>query len=430
MVVGRARGLVVAVALADVVLLLAGLGVLTGVTDGRPVSPGQVAEREWPSRVTAPGPWSATLDGTGDRVEFAAPGTIVSGIARASVDLAAIGGRPSPSTTATSRVSPILVLPDGSRWSPLGPIRLEGLSQVAFGTVTAHGRRITAEAPSLASLIGAAKGALTGVGAFRQPQGGQAERLAPPAGTEVVPQRCLDAAPSGAALCSEQGTSLAVEVTGTPGLTIRAAGNGEVAVAGSARASALGRTWTGLVAAVEAQELVASATFADGEWTVTAQGGKARQVWVDVWPVVDTRLSARSVLKDRGFFDALVDPYPLRIQWTNVGFATSQIFEAEGVGQSAPVVGFDLNKTIGHDAGLGVARGDRVLNLAGGADKPGSRGERRPGPGAHAQHRHHRCPARQLSRRPRAPGATGLTVRWGCLAVPLVLGDLLGVALE
>ena len=38
------------------------------------------------------------------------------------------------------------------------------------------------------------------------------------------------------------------------------------------------------------------------------------------------------------------------------------------MGPGAPGVGFDLNKTLGHDAGLGLRRGDDVHGLDGGAD--------------------------------------------------------------
>lgn len=51
-----------------------------------------------------------------------------------------------------------------------------------------------------------------------------------------------------------------------------------------------------------------------------------------------------------------------------MGFATAQILEAEGVGPGAPGVGFDLNKTLSHDAGLRARRRDKVVNLDGGAD--------------------------------------------------------------
>jgi len=50
------------------------------------------------------------------------------------------------------------------------------------------------------------------------------------------------------------------------------------------------------------------------------------------------------------------------------GIATAQVLEAEGSGPGAEGIGFDLNKTLGHDAGLGLRRGDRVLGFDGGED--------------------------------------------------------------
>jgi hypothetical protein len=85
-----------------------------------------------------------------------------------------------------------------------------------------------------------------------------------------------------------------------------------------------------------------------------------------VWPVADTTLEGTSNVSG-GDHNCLRDCV-VRIRWANVGFATSQVFEAEGLGQAGPTVGFDLNKTVGHDAGLGVRRGDQKINLGGGGD--------------------------------------------------------------
>jgi len=76
-------------------------------------------------------------------------------------------------------------------------------------------------------------------------------------------------------------------------------------------------------------------------------------------------LDARSFSTGPGFFDR---SRLLRVEWTNVGDATSQIMEAEGIGPGAAGVGFDLNKSLGHGAGLDVRRGDRVITFEGGAD--------------------------------------------------------------
>jgi hypothetical protein len=50
------------------------------------------------------------------------------------------------------------------------------------------------------------------------------------------------------------------------------------------------------------------------------------------------------------------------------GTRTAKTIEAEGIGNGAPMVEFSLNKTLGQGAGLGVRRGDRVINLEGGGD--------------------------------------------------------------
>lgn len=350
-----------------------------GIPQRRSAGRGEVADRPWPARVAAPGPWTATLAGRGDRVTLTAPGTVPGGIDGATIELGASDPRPKDGGK-PPETNRFLALPDGSRWYPLGPIRLEGRGDVAFSSATAKGSTVTAVAPSLEALLRQA-GGVTGVGTFVQPQGARVERLALPPGTALRAESCRVqlAAPSApSSPCQvEDGPPPGLTMQAVPGTAIRGGGSGEVAVAGAARATALGRTWDGLVGAIEAQQLRASATYADDVWTVTADGGAARQVWVDVWPVIDTRLTARSVAKDRGFFD----PHALRIEWTNVGFASSQILSAEGVGPGAAAVGFDLNKTMGHDAGLGVTRGDRVVNLAGGGDidsnlPPGERVER------------------------------------------------------
>lgn len=361
-------------------------GEAEGIPGSLSVTPSDVMARPWPARVTAPGPWSASLTGKGDRVTFTTAGTVVGGIGSASVDLGATDPRPpppppspAPSTAAASEPSSnrVLILPGGAQWYPLGRVKLEGQGDIAFGSsttegsadadgftaATAAGATVKVAALSFEALIGRAKPGVTGIGTFVQPEGRQVDRLALPRGTRLVN---LCRAEAGASLAPCPGTpSIGVEVAATPGLTIRAAGNGEAAVAGQARANALGRSWDGLVVAIESQGLRATATYADAQWTVTANGAAARQVWVDVWPVIDTKLSARSFATKPGFFDR--GPL-LRIQWTNVGFATSQVFEAEGVGSGAPKVGFRLNNTLGHDAGVGVRRADRVVNLKGGGD--------------------------------------------------------------
>lgn len=336
-------------------------GGTSGLAGRRSAGRGEVADRPWPARVAAPGSWSATLVGQGDRVAITAPGT-VAGVTAASVTFGATD--PRKEAPATNR---LLVLPDGARWHPLGRTRVEGLGTVELSSATAQGTKVAVVAPSLGAVIQGAQGRAVAVGTFVAPDGREAERLALPPGTKVV-ETCQ--APPGQPPCTPGAPPpLSLEVVGGPGLSLRASGDGEVAVAGAARAAALGRTWEGLVAAIEARQLEVAAALDGDRWTLSAKGGAARQVWVDVWPVIDTQLKATSAPRSTSFFDVLKgDTYGVGIQWTNVGFATSQIFEAEGVGPGATTVGFDLNKTLGHDAGLGVSRGDRVVNMRGGGD--------------------------------------------------------------
>ena len=88
--------------------------------------------------------------------------------------------------------------------------------------------------------------------------------------------------------------------------------------------------------------------------------GSARQVWIDVWPVVGTVLEASSGY-DRGLHTCVRD-CRVRLRYRNVGHATAQIFEAEAVG-GVNAVALGLNATRTHDAGLGVHRGGHEVNL-------------------------------------------------------------------
>jgi hypothetical protein len=371
---------VLVVALADAVLLLASVGLglsrigdepasdpadlvpVLAVANGLPArpSPGseEVTKRPWPSRVEAPGPWSATLAGKGDRIVLSTPGTITGGIAHATYDFGPMNA-PQPPGTPPRGTRRLIVLPDGTRWEPTGKIRLEGPGDVAFSTLEIEGQRMFALSPSLEAGVGSAVGGVTAVGTFVQPQGGQVDRLALAPGTRMIDE-CRDPT-----TCWTRGEpSLGLTVTPVPGMSIRSAGDGEVAVAGATRTSALGRSWDGLVATVEAKRLQVSASYAGNQWTVAAEARLARQVWVDAWPVVDTELEAKSVIAKPGFIRSSADEkYPVRIRWKNVGHATSQIYVAEGSGGGASSVGFGLSSEGGHDAGLGVHRASRVVNL-------------------------------------------------------------------
>ena len=337
-------------------------GGTSGLPGRRSAGPGEVANRPWPARVAAPGPWSSTLAGRGDLVELTVPGTLTGALGEVTFGLGAADPRQPPGNEGGGRVDRYLLLPDGARWYPLGRTRLEGMQAVGFAAAAGRGRAVSAVAP-LETLLAPAGAGVTGVGTFVKAGGEQVERLALPPGTRAL-AACR--ATTTLAPCQPESPALGVEVVASGDLAVRSAGDGEVAVAGSVRASALGRTWEGLVGAIEAGRLRATATFSSDRdlWTVAAEGAAARQVWIDVWPVVDTRLEASSGPRRPTFLDG----YAVSIRWKNVGFATSQIFEAEGVGPGAAAVGFDLNRTVGHDAGVGVTRGDRVVNLRGGGD--------------------------------------------------------------
>jgi hypothetical protein len=292
----------------------------------------------------------------------------------------------------------MLRLASGERWYPDGAFRLEGDGDVTVPAVadpavgdsasldTDGVRSIDAAGAGMAArvvfadLLAGARTSVVARGSFYGDDGREVDELVlapgttlsgschtlPPVTTEPTP-------PPAPGECERQladGTPIVVTVAARSGTTVRAAGAGEVAVAGRARATAVGqswegRSWEGLVVAVEGLSVEASAIYDGRKWSVTGRVDDARQLWVDVWPVVDTILEGRSFSTAPGFFDR---NRLLRVEWVNVGFATAQILEAEGVGPGAPGVGFDLNKTLGHDAGLRVRRGDKVVNLDGGAD--------------------------------------------------------------
>lgn len=339
-------------------------------------SPGAVAGRAWPERVLATRGWSAAFNGAGDRIVVSAPGIVVDGLAKARFRVESVDPRaPVSPTTSGSLFGPnVLALPDGSRWYPQGEFGLDAPGDLTFPgsprpgidlhpSLVAEGAAITVPVVTFEGALAGAKGPVTAVGSFVHRDGRQVERLGVPAESRLV-EDCPPRTPQDLSVPCAGGATGPVSVTiaATDGLTVTVAGNGEIAVAGSATAGALGRSWDGQVVAVEAGSLAATARYQGGNWSVAGEGRSARQVWVDVWPVVDTVLSARSVSRSAR------DGYDLRIQWTNTGFASSQVFQAEGRGSGAPSVGFDLNKTSGHDAGLGVRRGDEVFNLDGGGD--------------------------------------------------------------
>jgi hypothetical protein len=330
--------------------------------DGRPVAgllPGRVLATPWPERVTPTGPWSATLRGSGPLVTFTfLPGRVEGGLARATFLL----GSANPDRPASDQKSN-LTLPDGSRWYPRGPFRVESGADLPFTSVSAQAAEVNVVVESLESALGPAGDEVTAVGPFVSAEGAEVDHLVLPRGTRVG-EDCADGPP-----CPGSPSVPKVTVAAEEGQVLRAGSGtnlGEAAVAGTARVEALEHTWDGLVGAVEGYNLSATATLGPAAWSVEADAGAALQAWVDVWPVVDTALEASSGVDGGGHF--CLGDCSLRIRWKNVGFATSQIFEAEGVGPAGRTVGFDLNKTLGHDAGLGVRRGDQRINLGGGGD--------------------------------------------------------------
>ncbi len=327
------------------------VGLVDGMAD-------TVLARPWPARVTPSGPWSASVDGTGPRMTLTTGGTIAGALGRARVSLGASSEEPTAGRS--------LVLPGGGQWYPQAPFRFAAGGDLPIvataspdndGThsVSADGRSVTAQV-LLTDVLVAAGGSATVHGDFLAADGTRVEELVLPAGTVVVVASAQQGDDDGRAVAT---------VEATEGMAVRGSGDGEAAVAGTGRVEADGRSWDGIVVAVEGAQVDATATFDGDDWALSARVEGARQAWVDVWPVADTVLEARSYSVAPGFFDR---NRLLKVEWTNVGHATSQILEAEGAGPGTGDVGFDLNKTLGHDAGIGVRRGDRVVNFRGGAD--------------------------------------------------------------
>lgn len=208
------------------------------------------------------------------------------------------------------------------------------------------------EAPSLQAVLATARSGVVAVGAFTGGDGKTVDRLNLPPSTLLVglcPRRtALD--PPGGCLPTSFG-AVAVTITAVDGLTIRASGEGEAAVAGTATAEALGQSWKGRVGAVEATGLAVTAAREGGRWKVAVNGQGARQLWIDVWPVVDTVLQASSS-PATALFGSL-NPLSTRIQVRNVGFATSQIYAAEGSGDDAKEARYGLNKSLATTPGSG-----------------------------------------------------------------------------
>jgi hypothetical protein len=315
----------------------------------------RVRSQPWPARVTPTGPWSATLAGSGPRFTMTrVAGAIPDALDDVTVEL------PDPGIFDPHN----LTLPDGTTWVPAGAFRLEAAGPLAFTSLQARDGAVDVGVDSLEAVLGPAQGPVTAVGTFTGPGGRRVDRLPLPASTRMGVE-------CGRPSCPEPFSvhAPAVSLPARPGLAIRAqagAVSGEVAVAGTARAEALGRTWDGLVGALEGTDLDGTATWDGQRWSVSARAGGARQVWMDVWPVADTTLSATSAF-DPGMHSCFRD-CSVRLRWFNSGFATSALLEAEGVGPGSGSVRFGLTPTQGHDAGLGVRRGGSRKHLGDGGD--------------------------------------------------------------
>ncbi|HEX3623529.1 MAG TPA: hypothetical protein VHT97_14540, partial [Acidimicrobiales bacterium] len=334
-------------------------GASTGSSDGplpplpgpRTVTATQVQARPWPARVAPAGVWTASLEGAGTRITLSTvAGVVPGGLGLASLKLASTdprgtGGASPPADNVD------LTLPDGSKWYPVDPFRLDASGDLPFSSATAVSGAVTLVVPSLAAVLANAPDPVTAVGTFVAADGRSVDRLALPRATKVG-RDC--ARPP----CQAGSDVPAVSLAAAPGTVLKAttgAGSGEAAVAGTARAQALGRRWDSLVGAVEGTDLAAQATWGGRVWTLTATTRGARQLWVDAWPVADTALTGSSAINN-GVHNCLLN-CDLRVRWANTGWATSQIYEAEAEGPTGHTIGFDLNKSLGHDAGLGVRRG-------------------------------------------------------------------------
>jgi hypothetical protein len=343
------RPSVVALAVADLLLLV------SASVSALMIEPfeARVTARPWPARVRPTAPWSATLAGAGPRFTMTSvAGTIPDALDDATFRLPKGSGDPFN-----------LTLPDGTTWHPKGDFRLEAAGPLAFTSGRARGDALELGVDSLPAVLGLANGPVTAVGNFTSPSGQRVERLPLPP-TARIGREC------GRPPCSDPEVGPISSLRASDGMTLRALpgpGAGEVAVAGTARSEALGRSWDGLVGAVEGAGLEGTATWDGRRWSVSARAAAARQVWIDVWPVADTMVSATSDYRRRAN-DACFRDCSVRLRWANNGFATSQIVEAEGIGPGSGSVRFGLTGSVGHDAGLGIHRGGQRRHLGGGGD--------------------------------------------------------------
>lgn len=95
------------------------------VGGGRDIRDDDVAGRPWPDRITPSGPWSGSIEGTGLRMTLSTGGTIVGAMDRTTVDL---GSTDADRPTAGRA----LAFPDGQRWYPQRPFRVEAEGDLSF----------------------------------------------------------------------------------------------------------------------------------------------------------------------------------------------------------------------------------------------------------------------------------------------------------
>lgn len=331
-----------------------------------PVSAADVANRPRPASVNARGRWTARLDGSGDRLALYAPTVAVDALDATTVGLVSPDPRSGGPGGAGGKDATALAFPDGSRWYPLQGFSLGGAGNVPLTSATVRGDSVSGWMTSagFAELVDASQPTVTG--RFVSRDGQETAQMRLPTGTRVAREG------------SSGIDTFSVSITAVAGmrLDVRGGAGNEVEVAGSVRGQALGSSWEGLVGSLEADDVVAGVTRADGTWAVAATARTARQLWIDVWPVVDTVLEATAQVRSPSFFDS----YSLRLVYANAGFATAQIFEAEAIGGSNSV-NLGIKQTGTHDAGIGVHRGGREINLASGAGidshlPPGDRHDR------------------------------------------------------
>lgn len=334
-----------------------------------PVTRADVADRPAPERAVARGRWAATVEGRAERLRIYAPAVAVDGVRHTDVSVTAVDPRPRTASDGWVTYLPAtaLALPDGSRWYPLEPYRLDGTGDVPLNSPITYGGRITGTT-SFSGLVGKGVDA-TGrfvtrdgreVGALRLPAGTRLSRECAGATPAEVPEPCGAAEGSVEVTVGAPGMTVAIDDSRLPDYDGTGDGAVEVEMAGTVRARALGREWTGLVGSLEADDVRGTAVWDGVAWNVKVTARSARQVWIDVWPVVGTTLEVTSGYDDGPH--GCSDDCSVRLRYRNVGYATAQILTAEAVGGTRAVA-LDLNATKTHDAGLGVHRGGEEINL-------------------------------------------------------------------